>query len=403
MRRRPGSFGFTILLGALAALPPLSIDMGLPAFPALERGLGTSAAGAGLTLSAFQAGFAAAQLVFGPLADRIGRRPVLLGGLALYALAGLLCAAAPSIGALLALRLVQGACAASGPVMALAIVRDLFTGAAARTRLSYVAVVLSVAPIIAPAIGSVTLLLAGWRGSYGFLGVTGALLTLAAVLGVRETRVVRAPPRVLAGFARMLRHRSAIAFALTNALSFGAMFAYISGSPLVLMGAFGLSAPVFALLFALTSAGILVGAWVNGRLASRAVAPRLPLLLALLAALLWTSGLLLLFALGVRSLGAIVPLLVAFSFTRGIIAPTATHGAMEPMGEIAGLASSVVGFSQMAMAALSSGLVAVLFPLLGPVAMPLTMTGFAATALLVWRFGDLASGRGAPAAPVRGH
>ena len=125
MRIRPKSLSFTILLGALSALPPLSIDMGLPAFPTISAALRTSPGAVGLTLSLFMLGFAIAQLGFGPLSDRYGRRPVLLVGCGIFALAGVVCAAAPSIGTLIAWRLVQGAGAGAGMVVTLAIVRDL--------------------------------------------------------------------------------------------------------------------------------------------------------------------------------------------------------------------------------------------------------------------------------------
>ncbi len=392
MRVRPESVAFTILVGALAALPPLSVDIGLPAFPALERGLDATAAGAGLTLSLFLAGFATAQLILGPLSDRIGRRPVLLAGLAVYTLAGALCAAAPSIGALLGFRLLQGAAAAAGPVMALAIVRDLFDGAAARTRLSYVAMVLSVAPILAPTLGGGVVTLAGWRGVYAFLALAGAVLLPAATLGMIETR--RRPsahPRLLHGFARVLGHRRAVLSALANALSFGAVFAYVSGSPLLLMGTLGLPAPLFAASFALTTTGILAGSWLNGRLAARGVAPALPMWLSLLLSLIACAALLLLLAAGGRTLVPLLLLLTGFCFARGIIGPTATHGAMEPMAQIAGAASALIGFMQMSTGALSSAVVAALFPRLGPYAMPLVMTLFAAGSLLAWRGSELAA------------
>ncbi|WP_243146759.1 MFS transporter [Scytonema sp. UIC 10036] len=138
MRIRPESLGFTILLGALTALPPLSIDMGLPAFPTISASLGASPGAVGLTLSLFMVGFAIAQLAFGPLSDRYGRKPILLIGCGIFALAGAACATTPSIGTLIAWRLVQGAGAGAGMVMTLAIVRDLFEGAAARAQLSYV-------------------------------------------------------------------------------------------------------------------------------------------------------------------------------------------------------------------------------------------------------------------------
>jgi DHA1 family bicyclomycin/chloramphenicol resistance-like MFS transporter len=385
MQLRPQSIGFTVLLGALAALPPLSIDMGLPAFPALERELGTSAAGAGLTLSVFMAGFSFAQLLLGPLSDRHGRRPVLLAGLLLYAASGALCAASPSIGALIGLRLIQGACAASGTVMAFAITRDLFEGAAARQRFSYVAMVLSVAPVIAPTLGSAALLIGGWRAIYAFLGLTGAALLVAVASALPETRR-RVPDefRVLTGFARMLGHRRAFGYALTNAMGFGALFAYISGSPLVLMGTLGLSAPTYALLFAIISGGIMAGAGINGRVARSAAASHVALAVALVAGLLSALVLLAVTAEGIASLATLLPPLLVHSFCRGIASPNATHGALEPMGEIAGLASAVVGFLQMATAAVSSALVALLFPALGPTAMSLVMASFSIAAVLAW-------------------
>lgn len=385
MSIRPETVAFTLLLGGLAALPPLSIDMGLPAFPALERDLGTSAAGAGLTLSLFMAGFSLSQLVLGPLSDRFGRRPVLLAGLVLYAASGLLCAAATSIVALIGFRLLQGACAAAGTVMAFAVTRDLFEGAAARQRLSYVTMVLGVAPIIAPTLGGGALLLGDWRAIYLFLGLAGAALLAAVAFGLPETRRRRpAGIGLLGGFRRMLGHRRAFGFALVNALGFGSLFAYVSGSPLVLMGRLGLSATVYGLLFAVISCGIMGGAWANSRLARTAAGGQTALAAALLVSLLSAAVLLALTSAGSLSLVTLMPLLMVHVFCRGVASPNATHGALEPMGEIAGLASAVVGFSQMAVGALSSALVALLFPSLGPAGMALTMTGFSAASVVAW-------------------
>jgi DHA1 family bicyclomycin/chloramphenicol resistance-like MFS transporter len=389
MRVRPESFAFTLLLGALAALPPLSIDMGLPAFAALERELGASAAGAGLTLSVFLAGFACGQLVLGPLSDRFGRRPVLLGGLAIYAVTGGLCAAAPSIATLIAFRLIAGAAAAAGTVLTFAIVRDLFSGAAARTRLSHVTMVLSVAPMIAPTLGGWALILSGWRAIYGCLGVAGAALLLAVAAGLPETmRPAASGIGVLGGMRKMLGHRGAIAYAMVNACNFGALFAYVSGSPLVLMGSLGVSAPVYGLLFAATSAGIMAGSWLNGRLSQRAIAPRLPLAVALGASLATAGVVLALTAAGAVSLVTLMPLLVAHMLCRGVVGPNATHGALEPMGEIAGLASAVLGFLMMAVGAIASGVESLLYPWLGPPAMAITMTAFAGAALVAWRVAE---------------
>ena len=399
MRIRPESFGFTLLLGSLAAIPPLSIDMGLPAFAALERELGASAAGAGLTLSLFMAGFACSQLVLGPLSDRYGRRPVLLAGLTFYALAGGLCAAAPSITALILLRLAQGVFAASGTVMAFAMVRDVFSGPAARTRIAYVTMVLGVAPIVAPTLGGWALLLAGWRAIYAFLGFAGVALAVAVVLGLPETRKAAMPHGIglFGGFARMLRHRPAIAFAASNAMSFGALFAFVSGSPLVLMGSLGASAATYGLLFAITSGGILLGGAVTAWRSRHHETVRPLVLAALVLSVLSAAALIAVIGAGAMSLASLMPLVVLNMFCRGVIQPNATHGALEPMGAMAGLASAVVGFLQMAVGATSSALVAVLYPLWGPQAMAAMMALFSLATALCWWIAEWPSAAPQPA------
>jgi DHA1 family bicyclomycin/chloramphenicol resistance-like MFS transporter len=175
------------MLGVLAALPPLSIDMPLPALVAVTQSLHTQSSLAGLTLSVFMAGFAVSPIVYGPLADRNGRRPLLMAGLLLFVVGGLGAAAAPSIGLLLVSRLVQGAGAGAGMTLAFAIVRDLFVGKEAQTRLAFIAVVANVAPIIAPTVGAVLLGLVGWRGIYGATVLAGVLLLTTVGLGLAET------------------------------------------------------------------------------------------------------------------------------------------------------------------------------------------------------------------------
>lgn len=154
MRIRPGSVGFTLLLGALSMLPPFSIDMGLPALSIMAQSLGTTSAGASLSLSVFMLGFALAPLCYGPLSDRYGRRPLLLVGCAVFVAAGVGCAASGSLPILLFWRFIQGAGAGAGFVLVLAVIRDTFEGAAARARLSYVTLVMGVAPMVAPKIGA---------------------------------------------------------------------------------------------------------------------------------------------------------------------------------------------------------------------------------------------------------
>ncbi len=385
----PHSVWFTLLLGAMSALPPLSIDMGLPALPALAAGLGASAAAAGLSLSLFVAGFAVAQLLLGPMSDRFGRRPVLLGGCMLFAAAGIGCATSSSIDAVNAWRFVQGAGGGAGTVLAMAIVRDLFEGAAARARLSTVMMVLSVAPIVAPTLGGLLLPLGGWRMIYAALAIAGIALSLAILVGLEESnptpdRGALRPDRLWRNYLRALRSSACLGNALTGGLSMGCMFAYVAGSPLVLLGVYRLSTSFYGVLFACTAGSIMAGAWLSGRLAGRGVAAAAPVVWGLGIAAATALALLAACLAATPPLGLLVPLLVGNTFCLGLISPNVTHAAIEGLPEIAGVATAVVGCLRMLGAAASSALVSALFPALGLVALPLAMAMFACAALLVW-------------------
>ncbi len=386
MRIRPDSFAFTLLLGALAALPPLSIDMGLPALELIRGSLGASAEQATLTLSVFLMGFGAAQLLVGPLSDLMGRRPVMLGGLALYALGGVGCALAPSIGLLLAFRLVAGIGAAGSTTLAMAIVRDVFGGQAARVKISTVSMVITVAPIIAPTIGGLMLLLGGWRFIYSLLAITGVALVVTVWFGLVETRPAIRGARLdlLGRYATVLRQRRTVGYAVVNALGSGSLFAFIAVSPLVLMGRMGASVTLFGLLFAMTSGGIMAGNSFNTLLARRNVPAELPLTVGLWLGPLASIGATLFLLAGVERLETFVPFIVITGFCRGLTNPNATHAALEPVPHHAGVASAMMGCGQMLTASLSGVLVAWLFPALGALSVTLTMTGFSAAALGVW-------------------
>ncbi len=270
--------------------------------------------------------------------------------------------------------------------MAFAVVRDQFEGAAARRKLSYVATVLPVAPMIAPTLGSLVLLVAGWRGIYGLLAVLGLLLLGVVALGMGEThRADARPVGVIRGYGRVLLHRQAGGFALANALSFAMLFAWVSASPLVLMGEARISAPVYGGLFACISGGLLVGAWINGRLAARGVGPRLPLLLGLGGGLAGSLAALVLVSLAPVSPATLVPVLVVVMACRGLAGPNMTHATLDPLPALAGAASAVLGFLSMAAGAAISAVVAALYPHLGSPAVAGAMTGCALGALLVGR------------------
>ncbi|MEH2303613.1 MAG: multidrug effflux MFS transporter [Nostoc sp.] len=382
MRIRPNTLSFTLLLGVLSALPPLSIDMGLPAFPTISAALRVSSGSVGLILSLFLLGFAVAQLIFGPLSDRYGRRPILLIGCGLFTLAGASCAAAPSINTLIAWRLVQGAGAGAGMVMTLAIVRDLFDGSAARAQLSYVNLVMGVAPMIAPTIGSWVLAIAGWRTIYGTLAVGGFLLLLFVALGLSESLANRdldaiKPRRLIKNYRRILSNRICLGYALVNALSFGCMFTYVAGSPLVLLNVFKVPTTIYGWLFASTAFGIMVGSFLNGHLSMRGVSPSRLLTFGLVSAVGSSVALAMLSVSGAAQVTTLMPLLVLNTFCLGIISPNAIQGAIQPLPEIAGVAAATVGFLQMLCGALASGLVAFFYDGRTAIAMSSLMAVFA--------------------------
>lgn len=209
---RPRTRGLTALIAALTALPALSIDMGLPALPDLADAFGAGAGHAQLSIGLFLVGFAAAQLGCGPASDRFGRRPVLLAGLGLFAAAGLGCALAPSLPALLASRVLQGVGACAGTVLARAVIRDLFSGEAAAAKLSQATAIMALGPVLAPAVGAAVLAAFGWRAIFVVLGLGGLALFLAVASGLAE----RSPRRTAARWTRARSRATRSAFSRTG-------------------------------------------------------------------------------------------------------------------------------------------------------------------------------------------
>src|SRR3954449_7132733 len=263
-----------IVLGAVNAIGPLSIDMYLPAFPEIAASLHASAAQVQLTLTACVAGLALRQLGVGPLSDRLGRRGPLMIAMSVYSVASVACAVAPSAPALMGLRFVQGLAGAGGVVIARAVVRDLHSGAAAVRLFSSLMLVTGLAPILAPLAGGQVLAVASWRGIFIVLATLSALLALIVALGLRETlpperRSDRGLRRTLAIMRALLRDRWFVGHALAGGLGFGALFAYISGSPFVLQGIYGVSPQLYSVLFAVNGLGLIAGSQVNARLVGR--------------------------------------------------------------------------------------------------------------------------------------
>lgn len=371
-----------LILGALSAFGPLSIDMYLPSLPTLSRDLSASASAAQLTLSACLLGLALGQVIAGPLSDTLGRRRPLLFGLGAYALASLLCAVAPSVNVLIALRLVQGVAGASGIVIARAIVRDRYTGIAAARFFSRLMLVSGIAPIAAPLIGGLLLRFTSWRGVFIVLAIVVTLVLLAAATGLAESL----PPdrrqsgelrTTLATFRRLLVDRAFVGYALSCGLAFAAMFSYISGSPFVIQDIYGLSPQAFSLIFGINALGIGIVGQISGRLVGR-VSPR-RLLAGGLTATAVGGAALLLMVIGHAGLVGILPALFVVVASIGMVLPNATALALADHPRTAGSASALLGVLQFAIGAAAAPLVGVAGPGTAlPMALVIALLGISA-------------------------
>ena len=378
----------TLLLAALTGLTALSIDMSLPAMPQLQETFAAGVSSVQLTLSVFLAGFALGQVVCGPLSDRWGRRPVLLAGLALFTLAGFVCAGSASLPMLIASRFVQGAGASVGPVVARAIVRDRFDSRRSAAVLSQMTQVMIIAPLLAPTLGGYLLVHLGWPAIFLVLGASGALMCLLCWRYLPETaggqgRAVTdgADVRDGGGLRGVLTHRASLRHALTTCFAYAGMFAYVGSSPFVLMDGFGVAEQNFGYFFALTATALLVSATLNRSLLKR----HTPSLLILRRGVLIIFGAGVALALaawfGVGGLAGVLVPMMAYMFGQGLVMPNATAAAMAPHGQSAGVISSVMGGLQTGGGALAGYLVGAFYDHT-PVSLAVTVAAFASLALL---------------------
>lgn len=354
-RRRAEALPAAALLVALSAIAPLTVDMFLPSLPAMADEFGASESTLQLAVTLFIISFAGSQLVYGPASDRIGRRPALLAGLALFVAGSLLALSAQSVEVLLAGRVVQGLGGGAGPAVAQAIVLDVYGRQRAARVLSYMAIALPLAPAIAPIFGGFLHDAFGWHSVFTTLAVIGVLLALAYGLGIPETRPKRAPgTNGLGGLMRDYRtifsSRTYLAYAAVMGLMFGGQLVFISSSSFVLQEEFGLSAQWFGFSFGLVALGIMAGATLSSRLVVRLPSHRIVLLGTALAAA--ASALMLAWVVAAEASGVwsvLVPMFVT-AVGLGLTRPAAMAGALVPFPHIAGLASALLGFSQMLIA-----------------------------------------------------
>ncbi len=388
---KPNSGAFTVLLAGLAAMAPISTDIAPPSYAATASALGTTQASVAVSLSLFMVGYAVGPLVYGPLSERFGRRPVLLSGLVLYSMASLACFASGTLGALLIGRFVQGLGAASASVLALAIVRDLYEGNEARRKLSYVMLILGLMPMIAPTLGALVLVAFGWRAVYAAMAIAGLALFAGVAAGLAETIPARNPgalrPRqLLANYAEVVRNPLGFGYSMLGALCFGVMFSFIAGSSMLFIDGLGVSVAVYGYLFAVPVLGMMSGTMLNARLTSRGIMDRHVMSAGFAIVIAAVALLVVLLAGGVTSIPLVVGLLLVNNLGIGLILPNASHRALQPMPHLAGIASAVMNSAQMAIAAVASALVAALVPHLAVNATTTGMAVFAAAsaALFVW-------------------
>jgi len=352
-----------VVLGALSAFGPLSLDLYLPGLPELADGLHASASAAQLTLTACLLGLATGQLLSGPWSDAVGRRRPLLIGVAAYVAASLACAVAPSALTLIGLRFVQGLAGAAGIVVSRAVVRDLRSGAAAARLFAGLLLVNGLAPILSPVVGGQLLHHTDWRGLFVVLAVIGALIFAGTVLFVPESHPValRRPGGLAATwavFGGLLRQRRFVGCTLASGLAFAAMFAYIAGSPFVLQDIYHLSPAQFSAVFAVNAIGIIAAGQVSSRLIAR-LGPRRVLGGGLLTGAVGGVGLLAVVLLGGIGLAGILPALFLVVSSVGIVFPSGTAIALEGHPSTAGSASALLGLAQYAVGAVSAPLVGV--------------------------------------------
>ncbi|REK76934.1 multidrug effflux MFS transporter [Paenibacillus paeoniae] len=334
-----------IILGTLAGIGPLSIDMYLPALPAISLDLEASASLAQLSLTATLIGIALGQLILGPISDWKGRRAPLLIGMSSYAIISLLCVVAPNITFFIVLRFIQGVVGSAGIVIAFASVRDLYSGPELTKFLALLMLVNGTAPIIAPIAGGEIVTLTSWRGVFVVLAILGVALFTAVFFGLKETLPVERRSEgglahTLITYRGLLGNPGFMGYAFTQGFIMAAMFAYISGSSFVLQELYGMTPREFSLVFASNGIGVILTTQIASRLAGK-VAPRKLLMAGLMIAM---TGALLLIA-SVTFLASLPVVLAGFFFivsSVGLVMSTSTSLALQDQGGTAGSASALL-------------------------------------------------------------
>jgi len=387
---RPDTLALTALLALLTAVGPMSVDLYLPSLPELGRVFGASVPQVQLTLSGYLLCFAIGQIVFGPISDHVGRKPVLLAALSLYVAVCLSCMFATSIEMLIALRCLQALGVAGAPVLARAIVRDLYQGVRAGRELARMGSITALAPVVAPSLGGVLQATFGWRASFLGMAALGLCAIILVVRLLPET--MKQPPThpmsllsIIRGYGTFLRHRTFRIYLAIVSASYGGLFAWISGSSFVLQDLYGLSPLLFGLVFAAATLGYGLGTLLAARLVVRIGIDR-TIVCGGVALAVGGLAMAAAIALGATSPAALAVPMALYLCGLGLAMPQSMAGALMPFPERAGAASSLLGFLQQATA---SAIGIVVGQMLGSSALPLAAIvaamGVLALALALFR------------------
>ena len=389
-RQTNNKFHLILILGLLTAIGPFSIDMYLPAFPDIAKGLHTTVANVTLSLSSFFIGISFGQLLYGPLLERFGRKKHLYAGLCIYLIASVGCALAASVNALIVLRLLQALGGCVGMVAARAMVRDLFEVKENAKVFSMLMLVVAVSPIIAPTLGGYVTSLLGWRYVFVMLIIVDIIIIISAYFLLPESRKPNPnfslrPGPILNNFSGVIRHPQFYTYALTAAVSAAGLYAYIGGSPHVFMEIFHVSEKQYGWIFALIAMGLIGASQVNSLLLRNYTSDQL-IRVALFCQSVVGITTVCLTLFGLTDLFVTIFLIFIFLCTQGFVFPNASALSLAAFGHTAGSASALLGAIQMTIGACTSALVSILQ---NHTALPMAgvMACCAISALSVFSFG----------------
>ena len=387
--RRNKKFYIILILGMLTAIGPFSIDMYLPAFPDIARGLHTDIARVMLSLSSFFIGISAGQLLYGPLLERFGRKNPLYFGLSIYLMASVGCALAGSVNALIAFRLLQALGGCAGMVTARAIVRDLFEVKENAKIFSTLMLVVAVSPIIAPTLGGYVTAILGWRYVFAMLIIVALVVLIGIYFLLPESKKADPnfslkPGPILKNFAGVIKQPQFYTYALTGAVGYAGLSAYISGSPHVFMEIFRVSERQYGWIFALLAMGLITASQINNLLLRNYTSVQI-IRMALIGQSIVGLSLVTISILGWSDLFITIFMIFLFLSCQGFIFPNASALSLAEFGHNAGSASALMGAIQMSIGAAASAIVSVLQnPTPIPMAAVMACSPVLALAIYMW-------------------